>query len=394
MERWSGLMQDPVFGKIEWRSDAWQGSLKVPYFNGFGRSIDDGDVGGRERGAEEGRTTSGNVSLPVEIDTNEVPKRPAKLQRDAFAQIIRRGDKAWVWVMDALTAEYQRQRPKRLRYWKMLYGRRGINKSLPPVESSDGLKPLTLPVGLYVRALASSEATGDVDLMVCLAWFSESAFVTIQEGRATEVRGMPSWHTRNWERTDHAVFGTLRRPSRRAPSWLGTVGAGPFADWAAISVDRAEWDEDTPKRRAPASNLDWYVARGDCFLRAYVNGNKPPSTPQAAAFEAFRNNQEEEGIAIKEALFDYYHSNLNASRKSYKGPHVDRAVPKIEKADDLRDLTELSLINVFPGKCEHPLAIGLIFRGAWTGQAEVGIRWREGQVEEVGKGEIATPPSP
>jgi hypothetical protein len=385
-------MEDAVFGKIEWSSDAWHRSLDVPFFSGFGKSVDEGDNEGEERNEGVRRGTSGNLSLPVEIDTNEVPKRPSRPQRDAFARMMNRRDRVWIEVMDALMAEYQRQRPKRLRYWKMLYGRRGINKSLPSVKDPAGLKPLVMPAGLYVKAATGEEAIVDIDLLFALAWFSEGAFVTIRDARAVEVSGLPSWLSHSWpERISHPIFGLLRRPER-GPSWLGTAGAGPFAEWAAISVNRTTWDENASER-TPGSNLDWPIARGDCFVRVHVKGDKGPSTRQATAFEAFKKSENVEGKAIRQALFDYYQANLKASKSAYRGPNVQRAVPKIENADDLSDITELYLLHVFPDQGEHPLAIGLIFRGAWTGQVGIGIRWREGRIEEIGKSVVATPQS-
>lgn len=376
-------MQDPFFGKIELYYNRWKGAIRVPFFAGFGRSFENLD----ENAADHISTIEKN-GLPIEIETKR--GRPSKLQRDAFAQITRRRDKLWTEVMDALTAEYQKQRPKRLRYWKNLYGMRGIKKSLPPVKKSSELKPLLMPIDLHVKAAGKAQTEIDIDILFALTWFSDGAFVTIREGRVFEVNGGASWLTHTWPlRMIHPVFGILRRPLH-VPSWLGIAGAGPFADWAAVSIDRAIWDESATERELD-SNLNWQVARGGCFVRVYVDEKKGPSTTQTAAHQAFRKNEDVAGKAIQEALFDYYQANLKASREAYTGKYVQRAIPKIKKPDDLKNITELELLNVFPDAGEHPLATGLIFKGAWTGPTGVGVRWSEGRIEEIGNSDVATP---
>jgi len=56
----------------------------------------------------------------------------------------------------------------------------------------------------------------------------------------------------------------------------------------------------------------------------------------------------------------------------------------------LREITELKELFVFPDTGES-VALGFHFRGTWTGKEEIGLRWRDGKIENFGEANVADP---
>lgn len=372
-------MRDPVFGELSW-NEPWEGTTSLPSFRGYGRYVD-------------GASDELVEALPLQVATRTGTRKPVqKEQQDAYRSLLERGNEAGSDAMDALAQEYRLQRPKRLRYWRSRYGSEGLDQRLPDIQSAADLKPTVFPTMVVVQPSPAEGTAAEVDLVLAMSWYAEAAFVTFRDGRVAGLTEFPAWLSRLWERMDHPVFGPLRRQNAKATSWVGRCAYRPFQDFAAITVERAAWEETATERATPDSNLEWAMARGDSFLRVHVKPGKPPADAQAAAFAAFLQHQDSTGPAVLDALFTHYASHADALRRKYRGPHPDKAVPELTEPAGLRDITDLRQVHLWPGASEADVAIGLVFLGPWTGPEAVGIRLRAAAVEAVGDKSVAVPP--
>src|SRR4051812_1749479 len=197
------MKSDKVFGPIEWTGELWTGTLALPYFQGAGKRVALTPADRKEL------PPSGQCTLNIE--TNEKRRPPSESQRKALEQIQKRGGQLWDEAMDALCAEYQRQRPNRVRYWKVLQGQKNLNRSLPATVERAVMKELVLPMWCYVQEPDEQHQTVDVYLTLMSTWWSESINVYIRDGKVTEVTAFGDFVNRKWPRIETAAFGTLRR---------------------------------------------------------------------------------------------------------------------------------------------------------------------------------------
>jgi hypothetical protein len=375
------MAKDETFGNIEWDGDLWTSTLSVPYLRGCGERVklteDDRDE----------LPPGGGIQLRIE--TGEVRRRPAEPQRAAWQTLVQRGDAMWDDVLDALIAEYQLQRPNRVRYWKTLNGERLLSRSMPAAVDRALMKQMIVPLWCTVQEPDPEHGTVDVYLTMLSTWFSEPLNVYVRDGRVTEVTAMGFFMNRKMPWIETATFGKLRRrPKNRAP-WFGEIRLEPFRPFAAVAVDRWAWDESYTRSDEATSDLPWNPARGCALLGVQAKPSQPPTAGQAAVFEEFMKRQDANAAAIVEAVFNYYGQTAPARRKAYRGPNRDAAFPVLKDARGLQDLIELPEMSVFPDESSGPIAIGFLFRGTWTGSAGIGVRWREGKIEQVGEKEVA-----
>jgi hypothetical protein len=293
--------------------------------------------------------------------------------------------------MEALCAEYRIQRSNRERYWKVLRGDKLISRNLPAAVDKAVMKELVLPLWCHVQEPSEENELVDVYLTLLATWWSESINVYIRDGRVIEVGALGGLMSRNMPATDTEAFGRLRRRAGNKQLWVGEVRLEPFRTFAAVSVDRSSWDESYTRSDEGTSDLPWNVARGVASLRVYGPLGKPPAAGQAVVFADFMKQQDANASIIIQALFAHYEQTASARRKEYRGSNRDAAVPALKDAKGLQDLTELSEVNVFPQEGSNPIAIGLVFRGSWTGPKGVGLRWRDGKVEQIKDADVATP---
>lgn len=173
--------------------------------------------------------------------------------------------------------------------------------------------------------------------------------------------------------------------------WVGSTRLEAFQPFAAVAVDRTLWDGSYSRSDEATSDLPWRISRGAATLWVFTKPDQPPSHQQVLAFDEFLKHQAVFVPEIVSAVFNYYQQNVNTFRKSRSAGATDVLFPTLTAAEELRDLTELAEINVFAESGKPALAIGFVFQGTWTGEEGVGIRWRDGKVEEVGTRSVATP---
>jgi hypothetical protein len=244
----------------------------------------------------------------------------------------------------------------------------------------------------------------------------------------------------NMEKVDSPVFGTLRQRVGSKDAWMGSIRLDEFQNFGAISVDRSTWDDSYTRSEELASDLPWNVARGSSALWVYTKPGVAPGQKQQSAFAHFRTSPA--SAAIQAEVFNHYLQTFSARREGFLmrgdssaeqtaasskkrenlsgparligamferlldtapahklGPRERRSMleknnPAIKNASELRTITELSAINLFPEQGGDAGAIGFLFSGAWIGDAGLGVRWRDGKIEGIGTKEIATPVEP
>jgi hypothetical protein len=380
------MAKDELFGEIKWAEDgidAWSTPAALPYFRGAGGRIHLTDDD-REALPPEGQVL-------LRIETGEKRRPPPEPQRDAWKRILERGDALWDEAMDALIAEYQRQRPNRVRYWKVVNDERLLPRSLPETVDRETMRQMVLPTTCTVQDPDEAHGTVDVYLTAVATWWSESLNVYVRDGRVTEVTALGSFMNRKLPWIETEAFGKLRRrPGGKRQPWWGEVMLERFRSFAAVAVDRSTWDESYTRSDEATSDLPWKVARGCANLGVYAAPNQPPTAGQAAAFEAFMKGQDAYALHTIQAIFEYYTREAPALRRK----HGKAAVPVLKDPAGLEDLIELTEVSVFPEERPAPVAIGLAFHGTWTGPAGLGARWRDGKLEQLGEANIAIPQVP
>jgi hypothetical protein len=378
-------VKDADFGPIEWTGSRWTALLSAPYFKGSGarKELTDAD---RAHLPPSGQ-------FPLQIDTNKVRKPPDAAQRAAWRTITGRGDAIWEEALEAMVAEYRRQRALRERYWHVVNNPVMLAKSMPAEVDAATMRELILPHSLTIQE--ADTARGDADCyLTALATWSEPVNAYIRDGQVTEITPMGFFMNRQLPWIDTQAFGKLRRVPRNATPWYGEIQLAPFKSFAAIAVNRATWDRSYKRRGEATSDLPWDVARGFTNLFVFAPEDQQPSSEQVRVFTEFVGNIDDNAAVILDALIEFYRRVAPERRREFK--HIDPqvAIPNLKSAKDLADITELSRVNLFPEIAPTPIAMGFVFRGSWTDTNGIGLRWRDGKVEEVGAPSVAHPESP
>jgi len=397
------MQNDEVFGRIEWSEGKWKGKVSIPYLRA---------CGGRVPMSEEelkGMPPMGTMELTIET-AGEKRTKPTDAQKAAWKKITASGDAVWDRAMDALIAEYLLQRPRRARYWKVVRGERDLDEKLPAEVDRELMKQLIWPLSCRVHAENKEHGTVDSFVTFMATWFT-MINVYLRDGQVLEVMTMEAWLSRRGPWMEHPVFKTLRRRLRGKTPWWGKINLEAFQPYAAaIAVDRSCWDTSYSHYDEPVSTLPWDVARGTTGITVYP-GDKQPTPAQAAAFEEFVKNQQAYATKSIDLILKFYKAKREALRKEYDGEtlsamdrcfmvkkerrNASAAFPDLKEPEDLKDWIELDNIHVFPEEGSKPVAIGLEFRAPWAGNAitngNIGLRWRDGKLEAIGRGKVAFP---
>jgi hypothetical protein len=380
------MPKDKVLGNIKWSDEEWTGTVSLPYFRGAGERValtEDDRMG-----------VPPAEAIPLTVQTGGRRREPDGAQRAAWQSIAGRGDAVWDEAMDVLVAEYQGQRPNRVRYWKVVNDPKLLARSMPEQVDRATMRQMVLPLQCTINEPDKEHKTVDVYVTMLATWWSEALCVYARDGRVTEVSPLGFFMNRRLPWTDMAALGTLRRRPGKRSQWVGEVRLEPFEGFAAVAVDRSTWDESYQRSDPATSDLPWDPARGWGTLFVSAPAGKPPTERQSAAYEAFVKRQDEYAAGILQAVFDHYRQTATQRRKAYRGPDPNAAVPELKDAKGLRDVTELKEIDVFPDEGSGPVTLGFVFRGSWTGTDGIGLLWRDGKVEQIGDAKIAVPPLP
>jgi hypothetical protein len=339
--------------------------------------------------------------LELNIQTGEKRRQPDGRQRAAWRAMVERGDALWDEAMDALIAEYRRQWSRRARYYRLVCADEQLReRMLPEHVDRETMRQMVIPQLVTVEWPDRDDGTVDLFVVLMVTWVDQPLSVYVRDGgRVLDVVPTAAYiGRRGGRRAESGVFGTISRSPLDLKVWRGEVEIEPFNTWAAVAVDRKDWDGGYD-RRDERSSLPFHVAcAGPTSLVIYGPGEEPPTPRQEAAFrEATAPGAVSE---VLRALVAYYREVADERRRTYKGADRDAAVPQIADAEGLRDITELDQVHVFPEEGDRPIAVGFEFHGSWTGCGGgffdyngCGIRWRDGKVERVGDPRVANPVS-
>jgi hypothetical protein len=274
---------------------------------------------------------------------------------------------------------------------------------LPDIREPHEMKKLVLPVEIHIWSLKGRAEPPTIGVAFAGSLVDENGVgVLIRDGKVAEVvqgGAVFGLGARTRKFLDHPVLGQLRFIGADQP-WMGMTPCEPFADYAAIADVRAEHSRrrSTKLKDTPYLALDWDFARREFTLEVYTTGGTPPTQQHARALETMRTDQPRGPAVVLDALFDHYRANLERRRRDYRGKHRDEVLPDLESAEGLRELIELKTVTILPSRGKGGAAVGLVFTTAWVSdvfgldfEEEIGVRWRDGKVEEIGGREVAEP---
>ena len=494
-------MNDEQFGTLKWGGDAWETTLVIDYFRGAGANLDAIDAAWRARQKEaaknappEDDTFRRSLPLPTRIlfsmgrwlfrrwwhsddgpgeeetlfrdgkfklsfagkrsdededDETNRPKPPSPKQRAAWNAIVARGDSAWAELMALMTAEYQHQRPTRMRWWRAIYGEFLLDEALPDVRDAAGMKKLVRPIEFRVKRVKKDAASADVAVWFTCTWNTDGVVVLLRDGRAVEVGAIDllvPMKKRPEPALDHPVFGPLRRipdddpwevvakmnplqPQQAAAAvkarvpypWEGTMRCEPLRDYFLAADDRAKFKFDPAHADAPQSAMPWDFAQGNFDLRVYAQRGQEPSDAQAEAFTTFKADDARHAATLVAAVFDHYTANSEKHRSLWsdenlhsavsklgfvpgsglapaerKPGYIDEVIPKLDSAAGLHDRMWLKHVHVHPaddGGGGEGVTIAFQFVCTWIGDGFT-VHWRGGRVEKIGRWKTAEPSFP
>jgi len=384
-------MKNELFDKLEWTGDWWETSVEIPYFSRIGarlREDSDGVTRG-PTGSTDLAAIRPNPPILFTIHTGEVRRPPSKGQLEGWRRICERGDQIWQECIARLRPEYERQRPARVRWWKATYGPEGIDDVLPEVSDDAEFASLIVPIHVKIHEPAGKSPLADVGVTFACTWYKDNCGIIIWDGEVAEVGG--AWVASRivpvQERMVHPILGPLRRVQKGGP-WIGEVRIDPFLDFACIAGTRAAFARD-PINVQKRSELDWNFARGEFHFLIFANSAELTLDSAASILTDFLREAAANASTILQRVLAHYVDSRDERRRLAQEPDVDAVLPEVASLDELRDLIDLSGINLFAD--DQGAVIGVEFGGLGKG---VGIRWRNGSIEEIGFGKIARPQRP
>jgi hypothetical protein len=386
-------MKEKLFDKLEWTDFEWQTSVEIPFFRSVGARFDKDSPGIRRgpTGASDSAAIQPNPPIPLTIDTGEKRRPPTKGQEEAWRRLIG-ADQVWQECITRFRAEYKLQRPARVRWWRAAYGEAGID-GLPEVADDASFASLIVPIHVRVQESTDKCAVADVGVIFACTWYKEGCGVLIRDGRVVEVGGpwvaLPKGAPVR-ARIVHPTLGTLRRLFTARNPWVGQVRIRPFLDFACIAGDRAAFARD-PAKAPLRSDLDWDFARGTFSASVHDVPGGFTLNDAAATLATFQSDEAANTQAVLQAILAHYTQTRDEQRQAYRGPDAEAKMPDVSGVEGLRDVIQLSSIEVFAEPGAHGGTLGLVFSGLGKG---VGVRWRNGAVEEVGLPKVGRPPRP
>jgi len=385
-------MKDEFFKKLEWDDEWWKTSVEIPFFREIGARFNE-DSEGVIRGATAHGARGAvrpNPPIPLTIRTGGERRRPTAGQIEAWRRLCDRGEQVWRDCIMRLRPEYELQRPTRVRWWTATYGAAGIDDVFPEAKDDATFASLMVPVYISILEPAPKSAVVDIGVTFSCTWYADRCGSLIRNGEVVEVGDSSVATPMNvQERMTHPFFGALRRIQKSGP-WIAEVRIDPFLDFAAIAATRAAYARD-PANVRKRSDLDWSFARGEFPVLIYADPGVFTLDQAAATLAEFQSDVVANANAVLQAILAHYRQTRDERRRADPGPDVDARFPEIASIEDLRNLIELSTINLFAGANEPGGEVGLVFVGFGKG---VGVRWRSGAIEEVGLPKIARPQRP
>jgi hypothetical protein len=316
---------------------------------------------------------------------------PTPQQREAWQNLIDRGDEIFDRVMQRALDEYRNQRPTRLHWWEVTYGDSPA-AALPDAKTTKALKKVIRPIEFRLHR------TGEVGIHFDTTYARAEGFgVLLRDGEIVHIgdKDMALDAPKPPGKTiDHPVFGRLEH-AHPYPWWEGSMRFEPLRAFRNVVEDRHSFDtfpEWGQVRNAPS----WDFLNGDFSLSVTDEKQTGPTDAQVAAYQAFMAEPERTTKVLLEGILKGYRKLIASWREDLDDDEeTDRTMPRLKSPDGLRELITFQGITVYPeeksrGKVK-PVAIGLSFDCSWDEEHGLGVRWRDGKVEAVGGADEAIP---
>jgi hypothetical protein len=167
----------------------------------------------------------------------------------------------------------------------------------------------------------------------------------------------------------------------------------PFRDYYVASDRRALFRRDPVRYGPPRSSINWSFARGEFGVSFHCRSGDRPAEEQFDALSQFREFEREYVSAIMAAVYDYYCTQRPSRVRELPPDDAQFAMPPLDDASGLHELLSLLMVHVHskPATGGAPVALGFEFSCTWDSRNGLGVRWRDGKVEQVGFVKVAKP---
>jgi Domain of unknown function (DUF6985) len=300
--------------------------------------------------------------------------------------------------MERLLIAYRRQRPLRVYWWERMYGADDpiLAEALPEISSVEELKALVRPLEFRVNDLRRNQPPpSNVGIRFDAAWDRPGGFGVLL--RADQIvamgppglaEGLADGRLLDDPEVDVPPFG--RMTCHGGQQYTGLVHFEPLARFRDLAEERETFAQQRQHeflRPAPP----WDFVGGDFELNVYSAEDGTPHREQLAAFEAFMADPQRTADQILAAILDYYRSVFESYREAYgDSEEAERLVPQTDSVEGLRDLITFQSMTIDPPDDDdgQPSQIKLGFACSWEQEHGLGVRWRDGKIEEVGTADI------
>jgi len=389
----SDLIRDhDFFGKTvyDYKCECWVASFADARFRGWGSTV------GRFREEDSiGVTPEDPYDEPLDEESlRKVGRFRLEMpdMRDqhaaAWKAFLDGGDALARSVAERLFTIYSGQHAERVRWWKKIYPD-SHEQHLPRVATSDEMRAIVRPEKFIIHPDNGEGVT--VGILLDNLWAEKTLEVVIRNGQVhhirPEVRDETAWSAMR----NVPPFGTLRLEKNEG--WYGTFHTDILSGFRYVSQKRYEFANDpywADFARRHRALPPWSALTGDFSLEVIDYENAGPSDAQAEAYRKFRSEPDRIDREILEAVFRWYVeiqpdfiANMNGTREELLA-----TLPELNSPEGLLDIMELNTVTVQREEegDDAPPVITLWF--SWEDEHGIGVRWRDGHIEDVGDGDI------
>jgi hypothetical protein len=320
---------------------------------------------------------------------------PADAQRRAWTDLLAHGDAVFDNLMTRVLPAYQAQRAARVEWWTRTYGADDpqLPASLPDATTVATLMKIIRPYEFRVHTPDDPNQSPAIGIHFDASWDRGDGFGVLLRDRQIVRIGHKDVALKdpdNVEAIDHPVFGRLT-PSGTY-EWEGRLRFEPFRAFHDVADPRLTHRQ-MNHLDLPRSGVSWSFASGEFDLEIHTDGGTEPTAAQADAFRQFTADPQRTADLVLNAILAYYKDVYPSYRESFQGDgdndEFDAIMPKATSVDDLRELITFTRVLVQPDDGDEPVALGLNFHCSWEEEHGLGVRWRNGKVEEVGYADVA-----
>ncbi len=363
-------MKDKQFDTIEWSGDFgyWQGSVPIDHFRDYGQAPYITAEADEEANSER---------FAIHIDTGGV-RRVLAPQRLAWEKFLEAMPELGEQIPSALDAEYQLQRPARVKWWKAVYGEASFDAALPEANGPELMKKMVRPTLFHLPA-PDKDSPGRIGIMFQCCWNKDGCSAVVSEGALSSVGiAGATVSPKPISRLTHATLGNLRMLYKNQP-WIGTVRAEPFREFCSVAQARAAYRENPTGAGRQRSDVNWGFARGDFLMWVHARPGEVPSENQGRALEAFKADETRTCQIVLQGVFEHYQQTYEQRRSDCRGrePYPEEALPEIASPAGLREIMNLVEIDILPEAGDGTAILSFVFSIAGGG---VGIRWCNGEI--------------